>query len=311
MSVINNIPPRALKTVNILLLIALLPSASLFFRDYLLYRSSMEKVEPIKVRGGGALRGADIGKYAPIVETGVFPSHTRKFIPLAAPDGGRIAPGNASKVLKGLRLIGTYVGPQSFAVISKAGRGIEKIFKNGDKVFDAGILVGIHEKGVDILVAGRTGRLMIPEVKIPRSPPIRLNGEGLTGKKAVVARSATSPANTGLRYSRKAGANKWIIDRKAVTASLNNISSMLTDARLTPVTGNGAVGGFILTEIKPRGVFDALGLKNGDILKSVNGYPIDSPEKAVRVLSALKGERSINLDVVRNKVKMSFHYDIR
>jgi general secretion pathway protein C len=88
------------------------------------------------------------------------------------------------------------------------------------------------------------------------------------------------------------------------------MSKVLSDARLTPVFTEGKAEGFRVTEIKPRGVFDAIGLRNGDILKRVNGYEMTTPEKAVQVLTALKGQRSIDLDVVRNGARMSFHYDI-
>lgn len=111
--------------------------------------------------------------------------------------------------------------------------------------------------------------------------------------------------------SKKLGENDWVIDQGALVNSLSNISTVLTDARMTPKVLNGAVEGFLVTEIKPRGVFDAVGLKNGDVLKRINGYAIDTPEKAVQVLSGLKGETRIELDIVRGGKKMNFHYEIR
>jgi type II secretion system protein C len=89
------------------------------------------------------------------------------------------------------------------------------------------------------------------------------------------------------------------------------MGTVLTAARLTPVVRGGAVEGFLVTEVKPRGIMDAIGLKNEDILKRVNGYAITSPERAVQVLTALKGQTSFELDIVRRGQNMSFHYLVR
>ena len=113
-------------------------------------------------------------------------------------------------------------------------------------------------------------------------------------------RGAPARSGAGLKYSKKTGDNRWVISQKAVLNALDDMGSVLTSARLTPRVKNGVVEGFLVTEIKPRGIMDAVGLKNGDILKRVNGYEMTSPERAIQVLTALKGETSFDLDIVRN-----------
>jgi general secretion pathway protein C len=93
--------------------------------------------------------------------------------------------------------------------------------------------------------------------------------------------------------------------------ALEDMSQVLTDARITPHMAGGKVEGFIVTEIKPRGIFDALGLKNGDVLIRVNNYDIVSPERAIQVLSGLKGANEVDLDLIRGGKRMSFHYQVR
>ncbi len=114
-----------------------------------------------------------------------------------------------------------------------------------------------------------------------------------------------------LRYSKKTGENQWVINQEAVLNALDDMGSVLTAARMTPVVRDGAIEGFLVTEIKPRGIMDAIGLKNGDILKRVNGYEMTSPERAVQVLTALKGQTSFEIDIVRGGQNLSFHYEVR
>ena len=153
------------------------------------------------------------------------------------------------------------------------------------------------------LSAGERGKTHVDKDTIPI-------GYGTDVGHAVDQRP-NGPGGPGLRYSKKTGDNRWVISREAVLNALDDMGSVLTSARLTPRVKNGAVEGFLVTEIKPRGIMDAVGLKNGDILKRVNGYEMTSPERAIQVLTALKGETSFDLDIVRNGRPESFHYEVR
>src|SRR3972149_6819003 len=111
--------------------------------------------------------------------------------------------------------------------------------------------------------------------------------------------------------SKKVGEKEWVIDQRAVFKAMEDMSQVLTAARLTPNVIEGKVEGFRITEIKSRGIFDAIGLKNGDILIRVNNYDIDTPEKAIQVISGIKGESRVHLDLMRDGQRVSFNYQIR
>lgn len=102
-----------------------------------------------------------------------------------------------------------------------------------------------------------------------------------------------------------------IIDQRALNAALDNIGQAMTDARLLPSVKDGKVEGFRVSEVKPQGVFAAVGLKNGDVLLKINEFPIDSPEKAIQSFMTLKGQNRIKLDLLRDGAPTSLTYDIR
>lgn len=295
---------KKINFLNILLVLALFPAGALLAKDYLVHTRSVSAVEPVRPAPARQRGEKPLTEYAPVVETGVFPAREARLTPLAEPREAEPT-AEPSQVLQGLRLSGTYVGPESFAVIIKTDQGVQDTFRTGDNVFDMGRLGEIRDRSVVIRASGRDVVLSIPDVDIPAAPPVETNRVSRTPA------SATAPSGQTLRYSRKTGEREWTIDRGAVDNALENIGSVLGDARLTPVTENGAVQGFMVTEIKPRGIFDALGLKNGDVLRRVNGYEVTSPEKAVQVLTALKGQTDIELDIVRGGSPMSFNYQIR
>lgn len=297
---------KNLNLINILLFITIFPVSSFIIKDYLVYRYSHQNVTIGRINAPPPAAKPDINDFASIIENPVFPSSQRKLIALAAPEDDSAKSVDAASILNGLKLLGTFVGRESFVVIEKKGEGAEQAFKVGDKVFDAGTLKEVLDRRAIILAGGREIELKMPQ-----------DIEGASAFPASPQAKVTAPEpHKGVTYQRGGGVNKtgereWVLDQKAVQSALEDIGQVLSDARLTPVVTNGNVEGFLVAEVKPRGIFDAIGLKNGDILKRVNGYEITSPEKAVQVLTGLKGESKIDLDVARNGQKMSFHYEIR
>lgn len=294
---------RNLNIINLILILFIFPVTALLAKDYIVYRRVKTGVPSARVVVPGPTPRKNIQAYAPIVEAPVFPTPARVFNAVAGPFADQEADVDPKAVSSGLKLLGTFVsrepGPSSFAVFEKAGERKQKIFKKGEVVFGAGLLKEIERERVVLQVGSR--RITFAMEKIPKAA-------------APAPAGVTTRGGRGggvLRYSRKTGENQWVISQEAVLDALNDMGSVLTAARMTPVVRDGAIEGFLVTEIKPRGIMDAIGLKNGDILKRVNGYEMTSPERAVQVLTALKGQTSFKIDIVRGGQNLSFSYEVR
>ena len=73
----------------------------------------------------------------------------------------------------------------------------------------------------------------------------------------------------------------------------------------------GLIECFSLADIATGSIYERLGLKKNDCIKSVNGEKIDSPAKAMELYNALRGSASsINLGIERNGRDDSFQYQI-
>ena len=299
---------RNLNIINVVLILLIFPVTAFLVKDYVVYRRVKSGVRAVKVSVAAPVHRGAIQEYAPIVEDPVFPTPSRTFSPPAGfvdESGPALDP---AAVSSGLKLVGTFVSselsPSSFAVFEKAGERKQKIFKLGEVVFGTGLLKEVGRERAVLGVGPRSVLFIMETREIPRGA---VPGSAAQ-KRGPGAR--VRPA-TGMRYSKKTGENRWVISQEAVLNALDDMGTVLTSARLTPVVKGGAVEGFLVTEIKPRGIMDAVGLKNGDVLKRVNGYEMTSPERAIQVLTALKGETSFDLDIVRNGKNRSFHYEVR
>ena len=283
-----------LKFLNILLAVAVFPVLGLLARDYLVLMYPPEtkpKAAPEQTLGPNE---PAFEEYSAIVEKGVFPGTAKKLTKIDLLEASVAS----AQGLSDLKLLGTYSGRRSFAVFEKAGGG-QEVFKAGDTVFGSGVLTEIGRDKAVISTGASEVTFTVFEEAIP--PGLTMMGRESAEKRESASRT----------YTKQLSESSWVLDQKAVENAVSDMGRVLSDARLTPNASNGAVQGFILTEIKPKGVFDAIGLKNGDVLTSINGYRIDSPEKAVQVLAALKGQEAIDLDIIRQGKPKSFHYSIR
>lgn len=293
---------KHINLINTLLIIIIFPVLAFLVKDYLVYRYASVEVPQMKTAAPATPKATEIGAYARIVERPVYAPGPLKFKPLTVSDD-TASEEISSSVLGALKLLGTFSGKNGFAVIEKKGDPAEKTFRVGDNVFDAGVLKEVRKDSAIISSGSRDFTLVMPKDELPQRGESAARSDHEAGPSAKVEWSSEGV--------KKTGEHAWAVDQKAVLHALDNIGQVLTDARLTPVASKDGADGFLVNEIKPGGIFETIGLKNGDILKRVNGFEVTSPEKAIQVLTGLRGESSIDLDVVRGGKKMNFHYDIR
>jgi len=268
----------------LLVLLAMIASDVIAYRLSRAFPASPGKESP----PAEAARRDDLSSFSPILEKGLFGTTTQgKLVPIAASQGPAVtSPGD-------LVLLGTAVGSyrETFALIQRQSTHEEKVFRLGDRVFDMGTLMAVRKEGVEIRNNGSTVKLMTPTAVPGGTEP---GGQVKPGGLA----SQVAPGS-------------YVVDQRALNAALDNIGQVMTDARLLPNAKDGKVEGFNLSEVKPAGVFGMVGLKNGDTLLRINDFNLDSPDKAMQSLVALKGQSRLKLDLVRDGRPVTLNYEIR
>ena len=93
---------------------------------------------------------------------------------------------------------------------------------------------------------------------------------------------------------------------------MENLNTILTDARCVPEFEDGKPAGYRCFQITPGSVYDKLGLKDNDVICGLNGENINEPTKAFQVLSSLKdaSARNIQICIKRNGHISNYTYDI-
>ncbi len=288
-----NVRTDIFKIINVILGVCVFFVCALAVREYILW-----KYRPLAEESGVGATAAktagsalNLSRYRSI-GGGLFGKADIDLITAQAAGEGTQSAGD-------IALVGTIVGRSgmNYAVFQSTQTKKQEISAPGDRVFDVGTLKKIESNRAIIDSNGRMLTFYLPREKPPGAvsagaPPAPVASRELPG------------------VSRTSGSS-WVIDHRALDSVLNNMGKVLTDARLLPYSENGKITGFRVSEIKPNGVFNLIGLRNGDILVKVNDYAIDSPAKGVQLLTGLRGESRISLDIIRNGQPAKLSYQIR
>lgn len=185
-----------------------------------------------------------------------------------------------------LTLIGTFVtdGQEPYAIIEDKKKQTQDMFLLGDSIYEQAVLKKIYQDRVEIERLGKLEVLRLDEFGGSESQ----GGAGITSN-----------------------GDDFVVDEAELDKGLENLPLLLTQARAVPYFKDGRSIGLRLFAIKSGSLYEKIGLKNGDILKTINGSSLADITQALKLFEQLKQERSINLVLEREKQDREFKYTIR
>lgn len=105
--------------------------------------------------------------------------------------------------------------------------------------------------------------------------------------------------------------NEYEVPRTEIDKTLSNLNDVAMQARIVPAFQDGVAKGFKLFSIRPDSIYSKIGIQNGDVIRRINGYDLNSPEKALEVYSKLKEASRIDIEIERNGSVMRKTYNVR
>lgn len=182
-----------------------------------------------------------------------------------------------------LALIGTFVtkGQEPYAIIEDKKKQNQDMFLIGQSIFEQATLKKIYEDRVEVDHNGRIEVLRLDEI------------------------SGSGPPTSN------PDSDDYVVDEAELDKGLENLPLLLTQARAVPYFKDGRAIGLRLFAIKTGSLYEKVGLRNGDILKTINGNNLGDISQALKLFEQLKQERSIQLLLERDKQDREFKYTIR
>ncbi len=117
----------------------------------------------------------------------------------------------------------------------------------------------------------------------------------------------SGPATDGIR---KTADNKYEVKKEVLDKTLSNLNAVATQARIVPSFKNGVANGFKVFSIQPNSFYSSIGVENGDVIQKINGYEINSPDKALEIYQKLREARHVTVDLERNGQTIRKEYNV-
>ncbi|MFP2927630.1 type II secretion system protein GspC [Pyxidicoccus sp. 3LG] len=137
-------------------------------------------------------------------------------------------------------------------------------------------------------------------------------GDGAFTPPPVVAQANTAPPpGNNASGIRAVTDNEYEVPRAEIDKTLNNLNDVAMQARIVPAFKDGQAVGFKLFSIRPDSIYSKIGVQNGDVIRRINGFDLNSPEKALEVYSKMKDASRIEIEIERNGAPIKKSYNVR
>ncbi|MCB1140735.1 MAG: general secretion pathway protein GspC [Leptospiraceae bacterium] len=100
------------------------------------------------------------------------------------------------------------------------------------------------------------------------------------------------------------------ISRTSFQGLLKNPADIYKDARFGPNLVEGQIDGYKLFQVPSTHIFYQLGARNGDIIKRVNGMPLNDTEKMIEIWNNVKNSSKVTVDLDRRGKCATYDFTI-
>lgn len=243
----------------------------------------MTPEEPVDSTESEAELHASLAYYQPIIGRDLFKIGAKENA-LPEPDPAK----DLENTDLNIKLWGTVTGKEDFkyAVIEAMGesrRREQQLYREGDTVETAKIEQILEDK----IILSNNGRRQVLQMETF----LQGAGRSFSRRTARISRPRT--------YRRT-------ISRSMLNNAAQNFNQLISQARIVP-----DANGMKISAIKPSSIFRRLGLRNGDIVTSVNNRHVRSVEDAMNIYRDLQNGGSVSVQLLRRNRPRTIEFQVR
>lgn len=212
-----------------------------------------------------------------------------------SPKKQKMVGGDCKASALNLKLVGTIMNDNprmSVATVIDQSMKVTDVYKQGDRIIDQRAVITQIEKGRLVLdVAGSRECLEISSTgRVDRQ----------TYKSSVAKTSAPKSFDLASSHSNLASGVVMLKDSYVEEQLGEGFVNIIQSSRFVPsLDENGQAQGFKIFGIKPKTLFQKIGLKDDDIIHQVNQTSLKNVEQGFALYQALQDEREVVIGVIR------------
>jgi len=101
------------------------------------------------------------------------------------------------------------------------------------------------------------------------------------------------------------------IKRTLINDYIKNIDKIWKDVAIGEVRTKNGIDGFKVNRIRKNSDFAKIGIKKGDIIKSINNVELKSYNDAFKIYKKINTIKNLNIKLLRNNIEMEIFYEIK
>ena len=243
--------------------------------------------------------------YSPIIQRNIF-SNARSSLPLDNHLWGNGTGGLARSAGQelGLALLGTVSGNPviSRAIIKDIQTKNIGLYKTGDIIATA----RIESIGKEMVILVHRGQRKILNLTTSQSKQEEGNNAQARSTKNSAETVGTAKTNPSVKTDATVG-----VGLTNVGIRFRDIETILQKMTIEPYVRDGQVEGLQITGFENMSMAKGFGLKNGDIIREVNGQRLSSKQKAFQVLQKAKKQANMDIELLRDNEKKTLSFSLR
>ncbi len=189
-----------------------------------------------------------------------------------------------------LKLWGTVVGitEKAYAVIEETESKTQNLYRQGDKIQQATITRILREMVI-----------------------LRINGrdEILEMEDSLKNKLAYAPEEPPDNEDVSADEKDIHIDRRLIDKAIEG-KNFLKDAKIIPDFSNPKALGLKIVEINPESIISQFGIKEGDIIMSLDGHKFRKTKEIIDYYRSRPSSEGMSVEIIRSGQEMSIHYNL-
>lgn len=208
--------------------------------------------------------------------------------------------GFAADAADRLQLLGSITGAKPVALLKNRDTGQVKAFRKGENVYGLGTVLEVEREVVTLL--DNNGQTTYLSSKLG----------GAFGKGKKVPKILVSTEDKHIEEGFQRIGNKIDVDGAYKERMLKEeLPNILMQASSEAVMVNGEIQGFRLFQFDQTSMFGKLGMKDGDIVKEINGVPLNNVAKTLQFLNGLRTESHVSVNIVRDGVPITLDLNVK
>ncbi len=218
-----------------------------------------------------------------------------------APDKQQVmSPAKSQGTIKDIELLAIY-NASDVTVITVLYKNQTKVLSKGDEI-NGFVLEGAGNHFATFSKDAKTYQINLITSK--------KDAQSNSSIKSIAASTEGEPSSSQAEGEIVDAGDHRIVDRGLVEHYAKNMEDIMKDIGIVDQKEGSTLKGFRVTFVRKDSYFSKLGLRRGDVIKSINGQEITSYNDAMNVYKNIDKMDGLSLTVTRGNEEMELEYEI-